>query len=64
MKDLHVELKICEGCGALWLRAVSQGSYCRGCATWMSDCPVQRVGKRRGRKPRAVRAVVCVGGSR
>ena len=64
MKGLQVELKICEGCGALWLRAVSQGNYCRGCATWMSECPVPRVGRRVGRKPKATRTVVCAGGAR
>jgi hypothetical protein len=40
MKYLHVSLKICEGCGALWLRATTLESvYCRGCATRLADFP-------------------------
>ena len=32
MNDLRMDLKVCEGCGALWLRAgVDAGVYCRGC---------------------------------
>jgi Pyruvate/2-oxoacid:ferredoxin oxidoreductase delta subunit len=67
MKDLRIELKICEGCGVLWLRAVSGGSYCHGCATWMSDCPVSWVGepsKTKKRRGRTLRTLVCSGGVR
>jgi len=39
MKDFRVELKVCEACGALWLRAVDHGVYCRGCALWLSEFP-------------------------
>jgi hypothetical protein len=39
MKDFCVELKVCEACGALWLRAVDHGVYCRGCALWLSEFP-------------------------
>jgi hypothetical protein len=40
MKHLRVNLKICEGCGALWLRAATVESvYCRGCLTRLADFP-------------------------
>ena len=57
MKYFCVELKVCEACGALWLRAADHGVYCRGCALWLSDFPAygtqgRRVGRSRsgGRK--------------
>ena len=64
MKDLCVELKVCEGCGALWLRPVSHGTYCHGCARWIADCPLHMEGKKRGRKSKAKRAATCNGGAR
>jgi len=52
MKDFCVELKVCEACGALWLRAVDHGVYCRGCALWLSEFPASvaeslRIGRSR-----------------
>ena len=53
MNRFRVELKICEGCGALWTRTVTDGVYCRGCVAWLSDCPPARLLRKPGikRKP-------------
>ncbi len=66
MKDFRVDLKVCEGCGALWLRAADQGNYCRGCAAWLSEFPAPRAGMRRGRRRKVseTRVAVCNGGAR
>lgn len=65
MKDLRIELKICEGCGALWLRAVSGGVYCHVCARWMSQCPLSRVATpKRRRRAKTLRMLACAGGGR
>lgn len=45
-----LQLKVCEGCGALWLRAAEQGVYCRKCADWLVEMPVLRPEGRRGRR--------------
>jgi uncharacterized Zn finger protein (UPF0148 family) len=51
--ELRVQLKVCEGCGCLWLRAQSQGSvYCNGCETKLREFPVPESRKRRGRPGR------------
>jgi hypothetical protein len=74
MKDFCVELKVCEACGALWLRAAESGVYCRGCASWLSEFPASmaegfRVRNKDGRYGRQRPALgvpaltVCVGGS-
>jgi hypothetical protein len=64
MNSLRVELKVCEVCGALWLRAAGQGVYCRGCAVRLAEFPASRTG-RRGRKCKtATRTAVCAGGAR
>lgn len=50
MKCFSVELKVCEACGALWLRAAGTGFvYCRGCANRLCGFPAPRTG-RRGRR--------------
>lgn len=76
MKDFRVDLKVCEGCGALWIRVADQGSYCRGCAAWLSEFPAPRAVVRRGRgrklsksessraRSSQTRLVVCNGGAR
>jgi hypothetical protein len=64
MKDFRVELKVCEGCGALWLRAVGCGVYCRGCALRLSEFPTPSARLRRVRVRRDVRRMTCVGGAR
>jgi hypothetical protein len=51
MKYLRVEVKICEGCGALWLRTgVEDGVYCSGCVVRMAGFPLA-AGKRPGGRP-------------
>jgi hypothetical protein len=53
MKYLRMDLKVCEGCGTLWLRTItSNGVYCRSCATRLSEFPAPRGRSRAGRKPR------------
>jgi len=49
MNDFCVEVKVCEGCGALFLRArglgaVGRGTYCRGCSVWLSEFPAPIAG--------------------
>lgn len=43
MNDLRVDLKVCEGCGALWLRVGGTVAvYCRGCSGRMAEFPAPR----------------------
>lgn len=62
IEHIRVELKVCEGCGGLWLRAQNHGVYCRPCAVRLSDFPAPRGRSRAGRK-RKVRLVVCERGA-
>lgn len=65
MKDFRMELKVCEACGTLWLRANGAGVYCRGCVSVFADFPTTHASRRRGRKRKTeVRTVVCAGGAR
>jgi predicted amidophosphoribosyltransferase len=51
MKYLKLSLKICEGCGALWLRQVSiDGVYCVRCARKLSSFAAAK-GKHGGGRP-------------
>lgn len=61
MKHFRVELKVCEGCGALWLRSQNHGVYCRICALRLSEFPAPRGRSRAGRK-RKLRLALCEGG--
>lgn len=66
MKDLRMELKVCEGCGALWLRAslgFGAGIYCRNCAAVMAEFPAAK-GPKKVTPTRVRRALACVGGAR
>jgi len=72
MNDLRMQLKVCEGCGALWLRTnVLDGVYCRSCRSRLAQFPAARgrrtpMGPRR-RRPLARPVVgpdVLVGGAR
>ena len=66
MKDLRMDLKVCEGCGALWLRAsIGTGArvYCRSCAKVFAELPMPK-GPRKLTVTRVRRALVCVGGGR
>ena len=49
MNDLRMNLKVCEGCGALWLRSGETGAYCRGCAATLAEFPAPRRRRRRRR---------------
>jgi hypothetical protein len=52
MNALHVDLKVCEGCGALWLRAGAlDGVYCRACRAMLGQFPAAR-GRRAPLGPR------------
>ncbi len=63
MKDLRVELKVCEGCGALWLRAGNSSDvYCRRCVGIVADLPVRK--RLRTPKPLIPTASACAGGAR
>ena len=43
MKYLRMDLKVCEGCGALWLRSrLSDGVYCRYCVVTLAEYPAPR----------------------
>lgn len=47
-----MNLKVCEGCGALWLRTCAlDGVYCRSCRARFSEFPVAR-GRRAPLGPR------------
>jgi hypothetical protein len=43
MKYLRVELKVCEGCGALWFRLKNTNAvYCSPCSLQLSTFPEPR----------------------
>jgi hypothetical protein len=63
MNDMHdvkyllLDLKFCEGCGALWLRRFSvDGVYCAACVLHLADYPTVRL-KHAGGRPRSQAAV-------
>ena len=48
MNELHLHLKVCEGCGRLWLRNIgTSGVYCQRCNTNLAQFPARR--RRTGR---------------
>jgi hypothetical protein len=48
MFALRLELKVCEGCGGLWVRRQGRSNpYCVGCSQRLSDFP------QRSRRPKA-----------
>jgi hypothetical protein len=63
MMYLRLEVKVCEGCGALWLRRTTDGVYCTTCTTRLAAFPAAS-GKRRGGRPRLPRAAGCTAGRR
>jgi len=74
MKEFRVELKVCEGCGGLWLRAREagheRGAYCSSCVRWLAEFPAPKRGQVRGeaqrkrrQRNRAARAAVAQTGS-
>jgi hypothetical protein len=63
MSYLRMDLKVCEGCGALWFRgATVNGVYCRGCAGRLAEFPAPRV-RHAGGRPRSRRAAGCASAS-
>jgi len=51
MNALRVELKICEGCGVLWLRAATMDAvYCLGCAARLAEFPAPSPTRRRNQR--------------
>ena len=43
LEIIRLELKYCERCGGLWMRAQGTGEvYCPSCAVEMSDLPAAR----------------------
>lgn len=49
MNYLRVDLKVCEGCGGLWLRTENTaGVYCRHCKTLLADFPEPRKKRKTG----------------
>ena len=64
MKHLRLELKVCEGCGALWLRTgVMEGVYCSRCYCHLSNFPAAK-GKHPGGRPRRLARVSACFASR
>ena len=56
MNGYRLDLKVCEGCGALWLRrGVMDGVYCWGCAKRLAAFPAPRA-RHAGGRPRGVQA--------
>jgi hypothetical protein len=78
MNHLCMDLKVCEGCGGLWIRAgVAEGVYCRRCVARLAELPQRRprgkaklrseTGQGRGRRQAqgwSGVGVVLAGGSR
>ncbi len=50
MTYLSVTLKVCEGCGTLWLRSAAGTTvYCKKCAQILKDFPDPKTRLRPGR---------------
>lgn len=50
MTHSYLHLKICEGCGRLWLRSRTVTTvYCRQCTVRLSDFPLPLSRRRTGR---------------
>jgi len=67
--ELRVHLKVCEGCGCLWLRLQTNGGvYCRICESRLRDFPSPERHRRPGRggrntRPNILAAVEEAGGA-
>lgn len=61
---LHLQLKVCEGCGGLWLRTHGRTDvYCFSCEGKFRSLP-RPTTRRRGRPCKnAMRAVATAGGA-
>lgn len=61
---LRISLKVCEGCGVLWLRPQDCVEvYCSGCARKMRMLPPVRRSHRTGRRGRHTARVLITGGA-
>ncbi len=55
----YMQLKVCEGCGSLWLRAIVVSEvYCGACARKLADFPRAGIERRPGRKRRITASVL------
>jgi hypothetical protein len=63
MNYLRLEVKVCEGCGVLWLRRTTDGVYCTTCFTRLASFPAA-TGSHAGGRPRLPRAKGCTAGRR
>ncbi len=60
MNDLRMDLKVCEGCGTLWLRvSETKGVYCRACTVKLSAFPAPRRRRSGVRQTMLKRATGC-----
>jgi len=67
MKNFCVQLKVCEGCGALFLRDTArcgQGAYCHRCERRLSGFPAAGKRSRPAWKPKPVQTALVAGGAR
>jgi hypothetical protein len=62
MNYLRLTLKVCEGCGALWLRRSIDGVYCAPCVRQLSYFPSARGKHAGGRPSRSGRILTRCGG--
>lgn len=64
MNYLRMDLKVCEGCGTLWLRVcLTNGVYCRDCSRKLAEFPAPREKRGRGKRSRLRRATGCGSGA-
>ena len=64
VNHFRIDLKVCEGCGVLWLRGtLVEGVYCRECTGKLAEFPAPRAKHAGGRKRRLVRATGCTTGA-
>ena len=65
MNYLRMDLKVCEGCGALWLRSnVADGVYCKTCSARLADFPAPRQRRSPSKHRRGSRSVGCAAATR
>jgi hypothetical protein len=61
---LRMDLKVCEGCGVLWLRTRTvDGVYCNGCVGRLAEFPAPRGVHAGGRRSKRARAMGCAAAS-
>jgi hypothetical protein len=61
-KELRVELKYCERCGTLWLRACGGGQvYCQNCLPAVDELPAPRLTRTSPQLPVATRSFIDEG---